>query len=133
MTEETARLSGVLARVARTPPPPYYAVTTVSELAEGFDEAAYVAMGQVLYVHALKVGGFLGLEAFFEAGASVAISYWDSAEAVSRWRDHPAHSAAKARAKAGWFGPTITRVARVESDYGFNLEGEGRPPQVVVR
>ena len=118
-----------LARVARTPRPPYYAVTTVAELGPGYDAAAHRRLGQQLYAHASALGGFLGLEAFFDGDASIAVSYWESLEAIQRWRSDPRHGAAKATAKAHWFGPTITRIARVDEDYGFNLEGPGRSPQ----
>jgi heme-degrading monooxygenase HmoA len=111
-----------LARVARTPRPPYYAVTTTTELAADFDERAYMALATRLYTDARTMEGFLGLEAFFENKASIAVSYWTTLEAIDRWRHHPLHQAAKARAKSEWFGPTITRIARVEADYGFNLE-----------
>lgn len=119
-----------LARVVRTPPPPYYAVTTVTELGPGYDGEAHRSLGQQLYAHASTLGGFLGLEAFFDGDASIAISYWESLEAIERWRDDARHGAAKRVAKAEWFGPTITRIARVDTDYGFNLEGPGRAPQV---
>lgn len=84
-----------LARVAGTPAPPYYAVTTTTELGPAYDREEYLRLGSTLYETDL--------------------------DAIREWRVHPLHSAAKARAKAGWFGPTITRIARVEADYGFNL------------
>jgi heme-degrading monooxygenase HmoA len=119
-----------MARVARTPRPPYYAVTTTTELGPGYDGDAHRRLGQQLYVRASALGGFLGLEAFFDDNASIAVSYWESLEAIERWRSDPPHGAAKRVAKAEWFGATITRIARVDADYGFNLEGPGRPPQV---
>ena len=119
-----------LARVARTPAPPYYAVTTVTELGPGYDGEAHRRLGQQLYAHAMTLGGFLGLEAFFDGDGSIAVSYWESLEAIERWRTDPRHGAAKHVAKTEWFGPTITRIARVDADYGFNLEGPGRAPQV---
>lgn len=114
-----------LARVARTPPPPYYAVTTTTELGPGFEAEAYMALGRELHGRAHEIGGFLGLEAFFEDGASIAVSYWESLEAIERWRNDPRHGAAKHAAKTRWFGATMTRIARVEADYGFNLETGG--------
>ncbi len=110
-----------LARVARTPRPPYYAVTTTTELNPAFDREAHFQLGLDLYGHASRLGGFLGLEVFLENNASVAISFWESLDAIERWRQHPVHGSAKRVAKSSWFGATITRVARVESDYGFNL------------
>lgn len=109
-------------RLARTPRPPYYAVATTTELAAGYDERAHLERGARLYAEARGLGGFLGLETFFENGASIAVSYWESLDAIERWRRHPAHRDAKRLAKASWFGPTITRIMRVEDDYGFDLE-----------
>ncbi|MDO8289356.1 MAG: antibiotic biosynthesis monooxygenase [Parvibaculum sp.] len=109
-------------RVARTPKPPYYSVTTSAELDPSFDDAAHYALGLALYAHAMEIGGFLGLEACNENGGSIAVSYWESLEAIECWRQHPEHMKAKARGKSGWFGATITRIARVEADYGFNLD-----------
>ncbi|MCE9648741.1 MAG: hypothetical protein K8R18_03850 [Parvibaculum sp.] len=110
------------ARVARTPRPPYYAVTTTTELLPEYDQEKHISLGAELYGHAQQIGGFYGLEAFFENGASIAVSYWDSLEAIERWRQHPVHRTAKSIAKSKWFGATITRIARVEADYGFNLD-----------
>lgn len=120
---KSARMStqSPLARVARTPAPPYYAVTTTTELTEAFDRAEYMRIGAELYAQAREIGSFLGLEAFYDGASSIAVSYWADLDAVERWRRHPAHAVAKAHAKGGWFGPTITRIARVESAYGFNL------------
>tara|TARA_R110000868_G_scaffold96034_2_gene264169 strand:- start:1804 stop:2157 length:354 start_codon:yes stop_codon:yes gene_type:complete len=109
-------------RVVRTPKPPYYSVTTTTELNPSFDAEAHYAFGVVLYGHAMKSGGFLGLESCNENGGSIAISYWESLEAIERWRKHPEHMKAKALGKSGWFGATNTRIARVEADYGFNLD-----------
>jgi heme-degrading monooxygenase HmoA len=110
-----------LARVARTPRPPYYAVTTTTEFKPEYDKDEHVRLAIELYRHAQEIGGFLGLEAFFDGNASTATSFWTDLEAIDRWRKHPVHGAAKAKAKASWFGPTITRIARVDTDYGFNL------------
>ncbi|MDO8378208.1 antibiotic biosynthesis monooxygenase [Phenylobacterium sp.] len=114
-------MSHAMNRVAATPPPPYYAVTTTTQLSAAFDEQAYFSLGARLYRKAQEIPGFLGLEAFFEGGASIAVSYWASLEAIELWRNHPLHGQAKHLAKSAWFGPTITRIARVEADYGFNL------------
>jgi len=116
MSNESSR-----ARVARTPEPPYYLVTTTAELSETFDRAEHIRLGAELYAQARESGGFLGLEAFYDGNASIAVSYWTDLDAIDRWRRHVAHGAAKARAEGGWFGPTITRIARVEAAYGFNL------------
>ncbi len=106
-----------LAHVASTPRPPYYAVITTAELSTRYDGDAHVRLGTELYAQAHEIGGFLGLEAFFEGSTSVAISYWASLEAIERWRNHALHLRAKGLGKSAWFGPCITRVARVDDDY----------------
>ena len=110
-----------LNRIAATPRPPYYAAITTTQLASEFDPQAYRELGIRLIEIAKTVDGFLGLEVFFDGAASVALSYWKSLEAIEAWRRHPLHVVAKDRAKSSWFGPGITRIARIERDYGFNF------------
>lgn len=108
-------------RIVRTPRPPYYVVTTTTELLPGYDQQKHFEIGGRLYAEAQSLGGFLGLDLFFSDGASIAASYWEDMEAVCRWRDRKTHQEAKLLAKSRWFGATITRIAKVEKDYGFNL------------
>jgi heme-degrading monooxygenase HmoA len=110
-------------RIASTPRPPYYAAITTAELAAEphYDAQAHRALGMELLRLAKQVDGFLGLEVLFDGACSVALSYWTTLEAIEAWREHPVHRVAKNQGKGGWFGPCITRIARIESDYGFNL------------
>ncbi len=109
--------------VATTPKPPYYSVTTTTELRPEFDQDAHLKWGASLYRQAMAIPGFIGLESGYFGRVSIAVSYWKDLDAIDTWRRHPSHKAAKEKAKAEWFGPTITRIARVEADYGFNLDG----------
>ena len=111
-----------LARLARTPRPPYFAAITTAELSAAYDRQGHFELGATLHADAHEIGGFLGLEVFFDGNASVAISYWESLEAIERWRTHARHLRAKGLAKSAWFGPCITRIARIDDDYGFNLD-----------
>ena len=115
--------------VVRTPPPPYYSVTTTTELRPEFDQDAHMKWGLRLYRIANTIDGFLGLEASYFGNMSIAVSYWKDLAAIETWRNHPAHTAAKDKARADWFGATLTRIARVERDYGFNLAPDERPRQ----
>jgi heme-degrading monooxygenase HmoA len=108
-------------RIAVTPQPPYYAAITTAQLASAFEPQAYRELGLKLVDSVQSIDGFLGLEVFFDGRASVALSYWRSLEAIDAWRRHPLHTIAKGRARSSWFGPCITRIARIEHDYGFNL------------
>lgn len=109
-------------KIVRTPEPPYYVVTTTTELLPGYDQQAHFDMGGKLYAEASELGGFLGLDLFFGDKTSIAASYWQNIDTVKRWGDHESHRKAKLLGKSKWFGATITRIARVERDYGFNLE-----------
>jgi len=45
--------------------------------------------------------------------------YWRSLEAIEIWRQHPGHGGAKQLGRQ-WFSHCMTRIARVERDYGFD-------------
>jgi heme-degrading monooxygenase HmoA len=115
----------IRSRIAATPRPPYYAAITTAELAPEpqYDSEAHRALGIELFKSAQRLDGFLGLEVFFDGAASVALSYWKTMESIDAWRNDPVHRVAKQMGKSAWFGPCITRIARIESDYGFNLPG----------
>lgn len=53
-----------------------------------------------------------------EKDFSIAVTYWRSLEAIELWRRHAGHCAAKRLGKQ-WFSHCMTRIARVEHDYGF--------------
>jgi len=58
--------------------------------------------------------GFLGMESWRDAeGRGVTISWWESREAITRWRRDPAHAAAIARA-ADWYEEYRIIVCRAE-------------------
>jgi heme-degrading monooxygenase HmoA len=120
-------------RLARTPAPPYYAVITTAQTSERHEPAVYRELGLELHRLAKQIDGFLGLEAFPEDTATIAVSYWSSLEAIEAWQRHPLHREAKRRAKERWFGPTITRIARVERAYGFNLSPDGPAASESIR
>ncbi len=109
-------------RIAKTPRPPYYVVTTTTHLGPGYEQQVHLSWGKQLHEIASQMDGFLGLEVFFDGDFSCASSYWRDLSAIEAWRNHPSHKAAKNKAKADWFGPTITRISRVERDYGFDLD-----------
>lgn len=108
-------------RVARTPEPPYYSVTTTTELRPEFDKDEHQRRGMELFLKAREIEGFIGLEAFYDGNASIAVSYWRDLDSIRKWSRHDAHVDVKKLAKSSWFGATITRIAKVERDYGFNL------------
>ena len=92
---------------------PYYAVIFTSELAE--EHTGYEAMAEEVLTLAEQQPGFLGFEsARNELGIS--ISYWDSLEAISAWREHSFHQLAQEKGKRDWYKNYRIRIARVERD-----------------
>ena len=102
----------------KSPPPPYYSVTTTATLNGAHDPKKHGNLGLALYSEAENIDGFLGWEVTMESDFSIAITYWNSLEAIETWRHHNGHVNAK---KFGpkWFSHCTTRIALVERDYGF--------------
>lgn len=102
--------------IAKTPPPPYYAViftTLRTEIDQGYHSMA----GKMLEL-AKDLDGFLGVEtARNEVG--ITISYWRDLDSIKKWKDHPDHVLAREKGRAIWYQSYKTRIARVESDYDF--------------
>jgi heme-degrading monooxygenase HmoA len=103
--------------LARTPESSYYAVIFTSRRAgtgDGYDEMA-------ARMEALASGqpGFLGIESVRGPdGLGITVSYWDSLEAIRRWREHPEHLEAQRRGKSEWYADYRLRVAEVRYGYG---------------
>jgi len=101
--------------VIKLPAPPYYAVIAPAEL-RGMP-ADYLERAQHLMALAQTVPGFLGIEASVQRGFSLAVSYWESLEAIAAWRRNSEHVLAKRAAPEHWFTAYATRIARVERAY----------------
>jgi heme-degrading monooxygenase HmoA len=100
---------------AQTPQPPYFAVIFTSVRTDGDNGYSETAI-QILEI-ASEQPGFLGFEsARQEIGISV--SYWESQEAISAWKENIIHHQAQSRAK-DWYRAFRVRVCRVEREYGF--------------
>jgi heme-degrading monooxygenase HmoA len=102
--------------IAKTPKPPYYAViftTLRTEVDEGYEETA-VKMENLAKLQ----DGFLGIEsARNEIG--ITVSYWDSLEAISKWKNNVEHSLARENGRKLWYQKYQLRICKVERDYGF--------------
>ncbi len=103
--------------IAKTPPPPYYAVIFTSlrtEVAEGYHDTAErmveLAEGQP---------GFLGVESARD-GVGITVSYWESLEAIRHWKQHTEHLLAQQKGRTDWYTEYKTRICKVERDYGFD-------------
>ncbi|WP_423148547.1 antibiotic biosynthesis monooxygenase family protein [Rubrolithibacter danxiaensis] len=100
--------------IAQTPAPPYYAVIFTSvknDPAEGYDD-----MAEEMYLLAQQQDGFLGVEsARNEIG--ITVSYWNSLEAIKKWKANSRHLIAQKLGKEKWYQQYKTRICLVERDY----------------
>jgi heme-degrading monooxygenase HmoA len=104
-----------MSRIAKTPEPPYYAVIAPAVLRP--DMAGYAGTAADLLALARTQPGFLGIEACMDGEFAIAVSYWDSLEAIDGWRRRAEHRSAKARGRSDWFEAYVTRIAKVERAY----------------
>lgn len=104
-----------MSRIASTPQPPYYAVIAPAVLSG--DTEGYAEMATELLALAADQPGFLGIETCMDARFSIAVSYWQSLEAIAAWRKRAEHVVAKGRGRTQWFAAYATRIARVERAY----------------
>lgn len=62
--------------------------------------------------------GYLGHESARE-GMGITVSYWESLEAIQKWKVQTAHQIAQEKGKSKWYQSFKTRICLVEKDYGF--------------
>jgi heme-degrading monooxygenase HmoA len=104
--------------IAKTPTPPYYAVIFTSlrtDLDAGYDDTA-----QRMEELAALQPGFLGVESARE-DCGITISYWQSLEAITAWKQQSEHLRTQERGREEWYSAYKTRIAYVERDYEFSL------------
>jgi heme-degrading monooxygenase HmoA len=102
--------------IAKTPPPPYYAVIFTSVRTE--TDEGYGGMARHMVELAAGQPGFLGVEsARNELG--ITVSYWASLEAIRDWKAHSEHLLAQRFGREKWYSAYKTRICLVERDYGF--------------
>src|SRR5437899_1348534 len=111
----------IAASLAKTPEPPYYAVIFSSLRTEG--ERGYEQMAQKMAELAAQQPGFLGVESARGAdGLGITVSYWESLEAIAKWKAHAEHQVAQRAGKKVWYGNYTLRVAKVERAESFQRE-----------
>ncbi len=105
-------------RSAQTPPPPYYAVIFTNQRSDRGH--GYGAMADQMEALAATMPGYLGFEsARDENGFGIAVSYWESEEAIKNWKAQAEHLEAQQKGRAEWYKDYTVRVARVERAYAM--------------
>lgn len=105
--------------VAKTPQPPYYAVIFASQRTEG--DRGYRKMADKMVELASQQEGFLGVESARDEGLGITVSYWESLDAIKKWKEHLAHQVAQDRGKTEWYKNFALRVCKVERDKFFEM------------
>jgi heme-degrading monooxygenase HmoA len=108
----------MMSSIAKTPKPPYYAVIFVSERTD--EDQGYQEMAGKMEELAQEIPGFLGIEsARGSDGFGITVSYWESEEAIRKWKEHSLHQVAQERGRMEWYLRFKTRVCKVyrEKEY----------------
>ena len=100
-------------------PVPYYAVIFTSLRTEG--ENGYGQMSEQMALLASQQEGYLGFESAHDEQLGISISYWDSLEAIKKWKAHATHQLAQQFGREKWYKSYQVRVVKVEKSYGFEL------------
>ncbi len=103
-------------QIANTPSPPYYAVIFTSVRTD--IEHDYAETAERMVELANEEDGFLGVESA-RNDIGITISYWNSLEAIIRWKNNAEHLIAQQRGIQDWYRYYKTRICRVERDYDF--------------
>ncbi len=110
-----------MSRIAPTPKPPYYAVIFTSERTEG--DRGYADMAARMLELAAEQPGFLGVESARE-GLGITVSYWESREAITAWKQNTEHLVAQQRGQDDWYSAYTVRICCVEREYGSQDNAE---------
>ena len=99
-------------------PPSYYAVIFSSRRADG--DNGYQETAQAMQELAATMPGYIGFEAARgEDGFGIAVSYWESEEAIANWKKQVDHLAAQKRGRNEWYRDYTVRVAKVTRGYAM--------------
>ena len=102
--------------IAKTPPPPYYAVI-FTNLRTEVDEG-YADIADRMAKLAMQQPGFLGMESVRNE-LGITISYWESLDAIKNWKNNAEHLIAQQSGRDVFYLNYKTRIAKVERDYEF--------------
>ena len=97
----------------------YAVIFEVEVKPEGKEE--YLQIASELRKALKNIDGFISIErfqSFVNEGKLVSLSFWDSEEAISKWRNNPDHKKAQQKGRSELFSDYRLRVAHVVRDYG---------------
>ncbi|WP_264550315.1 antibiotic biosynthesis monooxygenase family protein [Flavobacterium sp. N2820] len=94
----------------------YYAVIFTSTRTE--IEAGYAEMANKMVELAKAQPGYIGMESA-RSEIGITVSYWESLEAIQKWKANLDHLEAQEKGKTTWYKNYKVRIAKVEREYEF--------------
>lgn len=98
----------------------YYAVIFTSILKDTEDQS-YSIMADKMEELAKQQQGFLGIESA-RSVTGITVSYWESEEAIYRWKENIEHQKAQSLGIKKWYESYRIRIAKVEREYTFKSD-----------
>jgi len=95
---------------------PYYAVIFTNSRTSTDD--GYAEMSMAMEELAKQQPGYLGFESARD-GLGIAVSYWESLEAIASWKVVAEHQLAQQYGRQKWYSWYKVRICRVEREYEF--------------
>lgn len=102
--------------IAKTPQPPYYAV--IFSTLRTDDNQDYEKTALRMEELAKQQDGYLGIESARDQ-LGITVSYWDSLEAIIKWKNNVEHTVARNKGRELWYKHYHLRICKVERDYDF--------------
>lgn len=100
----------------------YYAVIFTSQRTDD-DSEGYAKMADAMEVLAKQQPGFLRVESSRnQEGQGITVSYWESLEAIQKWRDNTKHTVAQQLGKDKWYSHYHVEICQVMHAYSFQGE-----------
>ncbi|NND15551.1 MAG: antibiotic biosynthesis monooxygenase [Eudoraea sp.] len=96
--------------------PPYYAVIFTNTRTS--TEEGYAAMAAEMEALAKQQPGYLGFESARDS-FGIAVSYWESLEAIASWKAVSEHKFAQKEGRRLWYSWYKVRICKVEREYEF--------------
>ncbi|KAB7672861.1 antibiotic biosynthesis monooxygenase family protein [Bacillus sp. B1-b2] len=93
----------------------YYAVIFSSQRTDG--DNGYGKMAKTMEELASKQKGFLGIESARDSELGITVSYWETLEDITSWKEHAAHKTAQDKGKREWYKNYKVRICKVEREY----------------
>jgi heme-degrading monooxygenase HmoA len=93
-----------------------YAVIFRAEIAEA--DAEHAGMAARLRDLALGEYGCVEFTSCTEGGQEIAISYWETLEQISRWKQNALHLEAQQKGRSRWYRSYTVEVVEILRSYG---------------